>query len=95
MNLAETIYQKSLDLPEDKAMEVIDFIDFLKNRSSPGRLIKQSIDEINQADQHDINRHKGKLAPSCLDLIKEDIGAIENAPSDLSTNPTYLKGYGE
>ncbi len=33
MNLAETIYQKSLDLPIDKAIEVIDFIDFLKKRS--------------------------------------------------------------
>jgi hypothetical protein len=34
MNLAETIYQKSLDLPAEKAIEVIDFIDFLKNRIS-------------------------------------------------------------
>jgi hypothetical protein len=32
MNLAETIYQKSLDLPIDKAIEVIDFIDFLKRK---------------------------------------------------------------
>ena len=29
MNLAETIYQKSLDLPEDKAIQVINFIDFI------------------------------------------------------------------
>lgn len=34
MNLAEIIYQKSLDLPEDKAAEVIDFIDFIKSRST-------------------------------------------------------------
>lgn len=32
MNLAETIYQKSLDFSTEKAIEVIDFIDFLKNR---------------------------------------------------------------
>jgi hypothetical protein len=32
MNLAETIYQKSLDLPAEKAIEVIDFIDFLKSQ---------------------------------------------------------------
>lgn len=32
VNLAETIYQKSLDLPAEKAIEVIDFIDFIKNR---------------------------------------------------------------
>lgn len=42
MNLAETIYQKSLDLPEDKAIEVIDFIDFLKNRSRPAEPGKQT-----------------------------------------------------
>ena len=100
MNLAETIYQKCLDLPEEKAIEVIDFIDFLKNRSRPNQLIGQSKALQNetksvQEDQQDINRHAGKLALSCLDLIKEDVGVIENAPSDLSTNPAYLKGYGE
>jgi hypothetical protein len=100
MNLAETIYQKSLDLPEEKAIEVIDFIDFLKNRSRPNQLIGQSKALQNetksvQEDQQDINRHAGKLALSCLDLIKEDVGVIENAPSDLSTNPAHLKGYGE
>lgn len=41
MNLAETIYQKSLDLPEDKAIEVIDFIDFIKNRARPVESFKQ------------------------------------------------------
>ena len=34
MNLADTIYQKSLDLPPDKAQQVIDFIDSLKPRQS-------------------------------------------------------------
>jgi hypothetical protein len=42
MNLAETIYQKSLELSEDKAIEVIDFIDFLKNRSRPAEPVKQT-----------------------------------------------------
>ncbi|MDQ2695492.1 MAG: DUF2281 domain-containing protein [Pseudomonadota bacterium] len=32
MTLAEMIYEKSKDLPEAKAREVIDFIDFLKTR---------------------------------------------------------------
>lgn len=35
MTLAETIYQKSLELPDNKAIEVIDFIDFIKSRSQP------------------------------------------------------------
>ena len=32
MQLAETIYQKSLTLSSEKAQTVIDFIDFIKNR---------------------------------------------------------------
>jgi hypothetical protein len=66
MNLAETIYQKSLDLPEEKAIEVIDFIDFIKNRSRSDHSIGQSKAHQNetnnlQQDQPDINRHAGKI----------------------------------
>ena len=66
MNLAETIYQKSLDLPEEKAIEVIDFIDFIKNRSRDNQPIRQAKtlqnDDHNlQQDQQDINRHAGKI----------------------------------
>jgi hypothetical protein len=37
MTLAEVIYQKSRDLPPDKASEVIDFIEFIKARREPLR----------------------------------------------------------
>ncbi|MDD5321180.1 MAG: hypothetical protein PHD43_11320 [Methylococcales bacterium] len=40
MTLAETIYQKSLELPDDKAIEVIDFIDFIKSRSQPATVVQ-------------------------------------------------------
>jgi hypothetical protein len=33
MTIAETIYQKSLTLTPEKAREVLDFIDFIKDRS--------------------------------------------------------------
>ena len=66
MNLAETIYQKSLDLPEEKAMEVIDFI---RNRSRHDQSIGQAKALQNengnlQQDQQDINRHAGKITLS-------------------------------
>jgi hypothetical protein len=69
MNLAETIYQKSLDLPEEKAMEVIDFIDFIRNRSRHDQSIGQAKALQNetsnlQQDQQDINRHAGKITLS-------------------------------
>jgi hypothetical protein len=35
MNLAETIYQHSLNLPEPAAQEALDFIEFLEQRYAP------------------------------------------------------------
>lgn len=35
MNLAETIYQHSLNLPETAAREALDFIEFLEQRYAP------------------------------------------------------------
>lgn len=35
MNLAETIYQHSLNLPETAACEALDFIEFLEQRYAP------------------------------------------------------------
>ncbi|MDO9106720.1 MAG: DUF2281 domain-containing protein [Methylovulum sp.] len=35
MNLAETIYQHSLKLPEAAAREALDFIEFLEQRYTP------------------------------------------------------------
>ena len=32
---------------------------------------------------------------SCLDKVQGEVGVIVNAPGDLSSNPEYLKGYGE
>lgn len=33
--------------------------------------------------------------PSFYDLTQEFCGCIEGGPSDLSTNPRYLEGFGE
>lgn len=32
---------------------------------------------------------------SCFDLMQNGLGCIDNAPSDLSINKDYLKGYGQ
>ena len=45
MNLAETIYKHSLNLPETAAREALDFIEFLEQRYSTAQpLIKQQND---------------------------------------------------
>jgi hypothetical protein len=32
---------------------------------------------------------------SCFDLMQNGLGCIENAPSDLSVNKDYFRGYGQ
>ena len=60
------IYQKSLDLPEEKAIEVIDFIDFIKNRTKINQSIRpvKVLQKEKQNVLHDINRHAGKITLS-------------------------------
>ena len=48
MNLAEIIYRKSLDLPDDKAQEVIEFIESLMNEASDPQPQKQSNFELEE-----------------------------------------------
>lgn len=40
MTLSETIYEKSLHLPEDKAKEVIDFIDFILKKTAQASVLE-------------------------------------------------------
>lgn len=44
MNLAETIYQHSLNLPEVAAREALDFIEFLEQRYAPAKKATQQND---------------------------------------------------
>jgi len=44
-------------------------------------------------DRSDVADNKNNM--SCLDIIQKDVGVILNAPEDLSSNPEYLKGFGE
>lgn len=54
MSPAEVIYQKSLDLPIDKAEEAIDFIDFFKTRHAvikPTNILVESPTDHEQVQQ--------------------------------------------
>ncbi|MBT9561188.1 MAG: DUF2281 domain-containing protein [Myxococcales bacterium] len=63
MTLAEVIYEKSRELPEEKAREVIDFIDFLKTR----RATPSSSDEGEPQPQQ-------REALARLDQVRIDFG---------------------
>ena len=56
-----------------------------------GKVIVLSDDESSGAEL----QPQEKVTLSCLDLIQQDVEIIENAPSDLSTNPSHLEGYGK
>ncbi|SEH05053.1 DUF2281 domain-containing protein [Candidatus Venteria ishoeyi] len=74
MSLADTIYQKSLDLPIDKATEVIDFIDFIKMRTDSKTTI--------QTDAQNIK-------PSNLYQAFEQAGLIGCLKTDEQLSTTY------
>ncbi len=40
-------------------------------------------------------QRQGKGGVTCHDLAKHLCGIMRNAPRDLSTNPKYMKGFGE
>ncbi|MBK5940832.1 hypothetical protein [Halochromatium roseum] len=73
MTLAETIYQKSLSLPPEKAREVLDFIDFIKDR--PG--VTEAVSDRGAAKRR-----------SLLEVF-EEAGLIGCQETDKQLSTTY------
>ena len=44
---------------------------------------------------HSLQQTRRESTLSCLELIQDDIGILEDAPSGLSINSNYLKDYGQ
>jgi hypothetical protein len=57
----------------------------------PGAFLELNIFERQPETEEKIGDFGGK---SAADLIRE-IGFVEGLPSDLSTNPKYMEGFGE
>jgi Arc/MetJ-type ribon-helix-helix transcriptional regulator len=57
---------------------------------SKSEFVRQAVEKA--LDQMAL-RAEGK--PNLLELAGDLVGGIKGAPSDLSHNPAYLKGYGE
>ena len=49
----------------------------------------------NDETTHSLQQACRESTLSCLELIQDDIGTLEDAPSDLSINSNYLKDYGQ
>ena len=71
-------------LSPDKQIEVIDFIQFLKQKKqeAPAETARPSSDT-------------GSPGPSFFDLAQDLIGSVKDTPSDLATNPIHMQGFGQ
>lgn len=65
MNLAETIYQHSLNLPESAAREALDFIEFLEQRYTQSA--------AKEAKHNDTENFLSALAGSLSEDFPDDI----------------------
>ena len=65
MNLAETIYQHSLNLPETAAREALDFIEFLEQRYAPV--------PVNTKQQNDTEAFLAAIAGGLSEDFPDDI----------------------
>lgn len=79
MNIEQTVLEKLKTLPPEKQQEVLDFVEFLQNKTHQ----KQS------------NSQESKPVVSALTLAQKWVGCLEGGPPDLSTNKKYMEGYGE
>ena len=83
MNLAETIYQHSLNLPETAAREALDFIEFLEQRYVPI--------PVNTKQQNDTEAFLSAIAGGLSDDFPDDIFAgYQAAIALLKEHPQML-----
>ena len=84
------IIERLHTLDEPKLLEVLDFVEFVAQRRwvTTRKNMLTSADESNQS-----NENEQQL--SFYELTKGFCGCIEGGPSDLSTNPKYMEGFGE
>ena len=77
-------------LPPEKQAEVIDFIQFLRSRKP---LVSSQVSQDSSPLQQ--SGSTGGRKGSFLERAKDLIGVVDDAPSDLATNPKYMQGFGE
>lgn len=77
-------------LPPEKQADVIDFIQFLRSRK-PQTSGQTAQDSSLLPQSGSTGGRKGTF----LERAKDLIGVVDDAPSDLATNPKYMQSFGE
>lgn len=92
MSLVDTAMAKMQALPPERQQEIIDFIDFLLSRG-PWAHIPPSQPITPSANESTSSVGPTQDTLSVLEAAGDLTGCVEG-PTDLSTNPAYLRGYG-
>ena len=79
----ETAIAKTKQLPTEDQKEIIRFVEFLEFKS--GKAI---------TDQEEVEITEPKSI-SFAEAAKDLIGCLDGLPPDLSTNKTYVEGFGK
>ena len=77
----------SLKIPEKMDQRLAHEV--LRRRIPKSVLVREAL------DQFLFGNKSSKKQPSVFDLTRDLAGKYRGGPSDLSTNPKYMKGFGE
>ena len=80
----ETAIAKTQQLPTEDQKEIIRFVEFLEFKS--GKAITDQEEEVEITEPKSI---------SFAEAAKDLIGCLDGLPPDLSTNKTYMEGFGK
>lgn len=79
-----------LDLTPEQALLLSELT--LRTRKSPEQVVEDALRQYSdKSSQNDL------VGVSLFERLERDdlVGSIDNCPSDLSTNPKYMEGFGE
>lgn len=73
-------------LPTEKQQEILDFVEFLRNRNAPSTPISEG--------KPFIPSRQWPPGMTLLEAAGDAVGALDGGPIDLATNPKYMEGFG-
>ena len=79
----------SLKLSEDLDAQLTEQAQ--RRRLSKSELVRRALTTFLQTSEQAI---ESSASPSAVDLLADLVGCCEDGPADLSSNPTYLSGFG-
>jgi len=82
--IEEQILEGVRSLPTEKRQEILDFIEFLRNRNSAPSMAGKPFNPARQWPP----------GLTLLEAAGDAVGALEGGPIDLATNPKYMEGFG-